>query len=97
MPWGIEDSKAFDTDVLIIGGGFGGLSAAIRIKELSPETSVLLVDKQTIGWGGKANKGAGVLWVLAPGDDIKAFVDFHHSRHGERSRRGKRAHLYRHG
>jgi succinate dehydrogenase / fumarate reductase flavoprotein subunit len=72
-----RDSKTFDTDVLIIGGGFGGLAAAIRIRELSPETDVLLVDKQTIGWGGKANKGAGVLWVLAPGDDIDAFVDFH--------------------
>ena len=72
-----KNSTAYDTDVLIIGGGFGGLAAAIRIKELSPESSVLLVDKQTIGWGGKANKGAGVLWVLAPGDDIDAFVDFH--------------------
>ena len=67
----------YNTDVLIIGGGFGGLAAAIRIKELAPETAVMLVDKQTIGWGGKANKGAGVLWVLAPGDDIEAFVDFH--------------------
>ena len=45
----------YDTDVLVIGGGFGGLAAAIRIKELAPETDVLLVDKQTIGWGGKAN------------------------------------------
>ncbi len=72
-----KDPATFDADVLIIGGGFGGLAAAIRIKELSPETSVLIVDKQTIGWGGKANKGAGVLWVLAPGDDIDAFVDFH--------------------
>jgi succinate dehydrogenase/fumarate reductase flavoprotein subunit len=72
-----RDLESFDTDVLIIGGGFGGLAAAIGIKELSPETGVLLVDKQTIGWGGKANKGAGVLWVLAPGDDIEAFVDFH--------------------
>jgi len=68
---------AFDTDVLVIGGGFGGLAAAIRVKELAPKTAVLLVDKQTIGWGGKANKGAGVLWVLAPDDDIEAFVDFH--------------------
>jgi succinate dehydrogenase / fumarate reductase, flavoprotein subunit len=73
----MKDQTICDTDVLIIGGGFGGLAAAIRIKELSPEASVLLVDKQTIGWGGKANKGAGVLWVLAPGDDIDAFVDFH--------------------
>jgi succinate dehydrogenase/fumarate reductase flavoprotein subunit len=73
----MKDATAFDADVLIVGGGFGGLAAAIRIKEVSPETSVLLVDKQTIGWGGKANKGAGVLWVLAPGDDVDAFVDFH--------------------
>ena len=64
-------------DVLIIGGGIGGLTAAIKIKELSPDTSVLLVDKQTIGWGGKANKGAGVLWMLMPDQDIDAFVDFH--------------------
>ena len=77
MPQKAKNSTSYDTDVLIIGGGFGGLAAAIRIKELSPELSVLLVDKQTIGWGGKANKGAGVLWVLAPGDDIDAFVDFH--------------------
>jgi succinate dehydrogenase/fumarate reductase flavoprotein subunit len=77
MPEKNKNPTAFDTDVLIIGGGFGGLAAAIRIKELSPETSVLLVDKQTIGWGGKANKGAGVLWVVAPGDDINALVDFH--------------------
>ena len=72
-----KNPKAYETDVLVIGGGFGGLAAAIRIKELAPETAVLVVDKQTIGWGGKANKGAGVLWVLAPGDDIEAFVDFH--------------------
>jgi len=64
-------------DVLIIGGGIGGLTAALKIKELSPDASVLLVDKQTIGWGGKANKGAGVLWMLMPDQDIDAFVDFH--------------------
>ena len=72
-----KNTKTYETEVLVIGGGFGGLSAAIRIKELAPETAVLVVDKQTIGWGGKANKGAGVLWVLAPGDNIEAFVDFH--------------------
>jgi succinate dehydrogenase/fumarate reductase flavoprotein subunit len=72
-----KNLTAYETDALVIGGGFGGLAAAIRIKELSPATAVLLVDKQTIGWGGKANKGAGVLWVLAQGDDIEAFVDFH--------------------
>jgi succinate dehydrogenase / fumarate reductase flavoprotein subunit len=72
-----EIVRNFYSDVLIVGGGIGGLASAIRIKELSPELKVLLVDKQTIGWGGKANKGAGVFWVLAPGDDIDAFVDYH--------------------
>jgi succinate dehydrogenase/fumarate reductase flavoprotein subunit len=72
-----ERASTFHTDVLIIGGGIGGLAAALNIKEISPTTSVLLVDKQTIGWGGKANKGAGVLWLLAPDDNIDAFVDFH--------------------
>jgi succinate dehydrogenase/fumarate reductase flavoprotein subunit len=74
---GKEPETVLNADVLVIGGGFGGLAAAIRIKELSPNASVLLVDKQTIGWGGKANKGAGVLWVLAPEDNLDAFVDFH--------------------
>jgi succinate dehydrogenase / fumarate reductase, flavoprotein subunit len=72
-----ETETALNADALVIGGGFGGLTAAIRIKELSPDASVLLVDKQTIGWGGKANKGAGVLWVLAPEDNLETFVDFH--------------------
>ncbi len=72
-----DPATSLNADVLVIGGGFGGLAAAIRIKELSPDASVLLVDKQTIGWGGKANKGAGVLWVLTPDDDLEAFVDYH--------------------
>lgn len=73
----INETTSFDADVLVIGGGIGGLAAAINIKELSPDTDVLLIDKQTIGWGGKANKGAGVLWVIAPDDNLEAFLDFH--------------------
>jgi succinate dehydrogenase / fumarate reductase flavoprotein subunit len=72
-----KERSSYEADVLIIGRGIGGLSAAIRIKELSPNTDVLLVDKQTIGWGGKANKGAGVLWAIAPDDNLDAFIDFH--------------------
>lgn len=72
-----DPETAWSSDVLVIGGGFGGLAAAIRVKELAPDASVTLVDKQTIGWGGKANKGAGVLWVLGPEDDLDAFVDYH--------------------
>ena len=46
--------NVISTDVLIIGGGIGGLAAAIRAKEENPETDVLIVEKQTTGYAGKA-------------------------------------------
>lgn len=49
------------TDVLVIGGGIAGLTAAVAIKEENPNLSVLIVEKQTCGYSGKANKGGGVL------------------------------------
>ena len=35
------------------------------------------MDKQTVGWAGKAPKGGGVLWVLTPEDDLDKFVEYH--------------------
>ncbi len=37
--------EAMEYDVVIVGGGPAGLSAAIRVKQLSPETSVCLLEK----------------------------------------------------
>ena len=48
-------------DVLIVGGGVGGLTCAIELKEQNPGLDVLIVEKQFAGYGGKANKGGGVL------------------------------------
>lgn len=53
--------KDLSADVLIIGGGIAGLTAAVSIKERSPDLNVLIVEKQTSGYSGKANKGGGVL------------------------------------
>lgn len=58
------ENKKLSTDVLIVGGGIAGLTAAVSIKECSPETDVLLIEKQTSGYSGKANKGGGVLWLF---------------------------------
>ena len=49
------------TDILVVGGGIGGLCAAVEIKENNPDADVLIVEKQTAGYAGKANKGGGVL------------------------------------
>ncbi len=56
--YGRENYKA---DVLVVGGGIGGLAAAVSIKETNPALEVMIVEKQTSGYSGKANKGGGVL------------------------------------
>ena len=58
-----EDIKQekITTDVLVVGGGIGGLCAAVEVKENNPDAEVLIVEKQTTGYAGKANKGGGVL------------------------------------
>lgn len=75
----LEDlGEVMSTDVLIIGGGFGGLIAANKVKELNNELDVLVVEKSTTGFSGsKANKGAGVLWVMSEDDDVDEFMKYH--------------------
>jgi len=53
--------KNLACDVLIAGGGIGGLVCAVELKEKRPDLNVLIVEKQTSGYSGKANKGGGVL------------------------------------
>ncbi|MCO6419838.1 electron transfer flavoprotein-ubiquinone oxidoreductase [Siccirubricoccus sp. KC 17139] len=42
---GAEEREAMEFDVLIVGGGPAGLAAAIRLKQLAPDTAVCLVEK----------------------------------------------------
>ena len=53
-------------DVLIVGGGVGGLSCAAAVKERLPQADVLVIEKQTAGYAGKANRGGGVLQYFDP-------------------------------
>ena len=70
--------EVFSADVLILGGGLAGLIIANRIKELNNNLDVLIVEKATTGFSGaKANKGAGVMWVLDETDDADKFLEFY--------------------
>ena len=53
--------KELKCDVLIAGGSIGGLVCAVELKEKRPDLDILLIEKQVTGYGGKANKGGGVL------------------------------------
>ena len=50
-------------DVLVGGGGIGGLACATAIKEHNPNADVLVVEKNFAGFAGKANRGGGVLQI----------------------------------
>lgn len=76
-PTSLEElGEVVSTDVLIIGGGIGGLVAAVKAKETNPNLDVLIVEKQTTGWAGKASKIGGVVAFLGPNNDADKFLDF---------------------
>jgi len=72
------DEQVLSTDILIIGGGIAGLAAAITAKETNPDAEVLIIEKQTCGYSGKANRGGGVLQYF-DFDKVKPieFVAYH--------------------
>lgn len=75
--------QVYSTDVLVLGAGLAGFTIANRIKELNKDLNVLIVEKSTAGFSGaKANKGAGVMWVMQPDDDIDKFRDYYCKYHG---------------
>lgn len=71
------------TDILIIGHGLSGLVNALAIKEENPNLDVLLVDKASTGYAGKANKGACVIIDIAEGHAADEIVEWHVRKSGE--------------
>lgn len=65
-------------DILIIGGGIAGLTAALSAKETDPDIDILVVDKAgaSKGWAGAAARTAGLLSYVTREDDPEAFVQY---------------------
>jgi succinate dehydrogenase/fumarate reductase flavoprotein subunit len=64
------------TDVLVVGHGIAGLSAAISVKETDPRLKVMSIDKACLGYGGKSNKGGGHVAFIPEGAE-EAYVEYH--------------------
>ena len=61
------------SDVLIIGGGFSGMWAAIRASQQG--RSVLVVDKGPRDWRGLGMVSGGDMIVMQPEFDVKDLLD----------------------
>ena len=70
------------TDLLVVGGSLAGMCAAITAKEENPELDVLVVEKYTTGYAGKANRGAGIMDAMA-GVDPERYVEYHTKYNGD--------------
>jgi succinate dehydrogenase/fumarate reductase flavoprotein subunit len=65
-------------DVLVIGGGIAGLTAAITAKETAPDIDVLVLDKAaaSTGWAGMGSRTAGLLSFVTREDDPEEFIKY---------------------
>ena len=66
----------YTSDLLIVGGSLAGMAAAITAKEGNPDLEVLLVEKYTAGYAGKANRGAGIMDMIG-NSDPEEYVKYH--------------------
>jgi succinate dehydrogenase / fumarate reductase, flavoprotein subunit len=66
------------TDVLIVGGGIAGLTAAITARETAPDVDVLVLDKAaaSTGWAGMGSRTAGLLSFVTREDDPEEFIKY---------------------
>src|SRR5512137_2939476 len=61
-------------DILVIGGGIGGLTAGIKAREQGAD--VLVVDKGGIGWAGQVPISGGRSMVILPDESVDKWVEW---------------------
>ena len=64
--------NVIDTDVLVIGGGAGGLWAGLSAKRHNPSSSVTVLDAHMVGRSGHAAFSNAWMAVVTPDDDLES-------------------------
>ncbi len=68
-----SDVEVVDADVLVVGGGFAGVWAALRAATLG--ANVVLVEKAYVSRSGASTMSGGVTTAPLDGDDLSAWVE----------------------
>lgn len=75
-------TNIIETDILVVGHGIAGLAAVHAAKDENPNLKILAVDKASLGYGGKANKGGGHVAFIPEGGE-EAYVEYHTKNNGD--------------
>lgn len=78
-----ELGTVVSADLLVVGHGIAGITLALAVKEENPDLDVLLVDKASTGWAGKANKGGCILLDVSKDESPEEIVEWHVRKTGE--------------
>jgi succinate dehydrogenase / fumarate reductase flavoprotein subunit len=67
-----DTRKTYTTDVLVIGGGLGGIILAEKLHMLKPDIKITIMEKGYFGYTGQTTKAGHGMCMLSPeaGDDI---------------------------
>lgn len=76
------NAVTIETDILVVGHGLAGLASVHAIKDENPNLKVLAVDKASLGYGGKSNKGGGHVAFIPKGNE-EDYVAYHTKNCGE--------------
>src|SRR5207302_1117986 len=77
-------AERVETDVCIVGAGYTGLWAALELRRADPSLRVVIVEKETVGFGASGRNGGWVLgalvgsragWIARGGEAVAAALE----------------------
>ncbi|EHS56435.1 hypothetical protein WG8_3648 [Paenibacillus sp. Aloe-11] len=71
-----SQGNVISTDVLVVGGGCGGLVTALKAKEES-NIDVLIVDKANVGFAGQASRAGNGILGFNNNTDLEKYMEYH--------------------
>lgn len=73
----MRETRVFETDIAIVGGGTAGCYAALTARRIAPELKVLIIEKAHIDRSGCLAGGMNAINAyINPGETVDSFVDY---------------------